>query len=181
MTAATFRSRELARVAAQQRRESLTQISRDYATFLGGNHKGWIKNEMQLPHSKEQIAEALLFRIANAKSKNECELFCVLLISLSDFQDIGDRDYVEIPQLDSFRQNSRYDIDAAAKYILEIMESTELARKNIEHDLELFKVWIEKAKNVNEYIWPFYKIWIEKIRPSNIYRKIPAEYIDFPD
>jgi hypothetical protein len=48
-------------------------------------------------------------------------------------------------------------------------------------DLKHFSIWTKKAVAVNEHMWPPYKRWWGKMKPLGAGRKIPADWIDFPD
>ncbi|MBS0503443.1 MAG: hypothetical protein JSS55_06490 [Proteobacteria bacterium] len=181
MTKLTFHLREMAEKANHEKRERLGRIPYEYASLLEKGPQGLVKNISLLPYPKNDLIKAFLFCIANAKSRVEIDLLCAALLTLADYQDIGDKDTVNIPDPSNFDHESKDGFGELMKAASSVTEVWQRVRDDVARDLSFFTLWSSKAIRVNENIWPFYKRWFEKLRPSNIYRTIPAKWVDFPD
>lgn len=183
MTEATFKQRERAARAQQERREHLLQIPYDYAAFLENGPRAYLVNTRLLPHPKEEIVRAILFSIANAKEKSQVSLLSHALMTLAMAQDIGSADTLSPPNPDEFNDSSDQIQLHRFKAALDNYSATSQRHlESVNRDLALFRNWATRAVAANEHMWsPLKKWWVRLTCGDPVVRQVPAEWIDFPD
>lgn len=178
MTQGWFEHRERIRKEKDKRRAKLASLAFEFAEHLAAAPKAQFKNVNLLPDSKSEIICSFLFCIANAKTKNEIEMLSAALMTLSAYQALGEQQSCSLPNPENYDVNSDVEFIKLTQDVKKFQEESILLLPKIQQDKVFFEHWINKAIGVNENFWPFYRRW--RAKWENPYRKIPAEFIDFP-
>lgn len=156
------------------------QIPYDYAEYLEKNPVGEIRNKRDLPHPKDEIWKAIMFCIANAKTKRELDIYTGLIYTLAAFHDIGDLDVIEPPPAGDLKAASNQEVVEYARRMKPYLDLRSKYAHLVDSEIELARKSASEAVAANEYMWPFYKKLCVRLASLGSGRKVPAECIDFP-
>lgn len=156
------------------------QITYEYAEYLEKNPAGVIRHEALLPHPKGELWKALMFCIANSKTRQELNIYTGLIHTLTAFQDIGDLDVIEPPPVGDLKSASDQEVIEYARTMKPYIDLRNKYSHTVSIDAEFARTSASEAVAANEYMWPYYKKLCVRLASLGSGRKVPAECIDFP-
>lgn len=132
----------------------------------------------KLPHPKNEIVEALLNCIANAKSIIEIDHAAISIMTLANFQEF------RFPDISSkiLEAGASCVDDLSAEQVEEIFSNIDIGSVSKfvaahARDVSEFRQWVIRAKSMNPHILPWYvKIW-HRLRQQGAYSRLAKEHV----
>lgn len=176
----TGKLRSIRSMEIKEKKEKRNRISYDYFILLEKGGVAQFKETSRLNAPKSEVIDALLYAIANAKTRSTANAFAAALSTIIYYQDdVGDE--VANKSLDLTHMRSLEPDDILGR--LNSINFERLAQLNriATKEHEWLDTAISAAMNANVLIVPWHvKIW-HRIAGKGQFSRTYGGYIDFPD